>query len=191
MTKRTFFPFFLAAAFAVVAGCATVKVSTSDPSYSFSGVRAYAWAPPSESISHDKNTYVSENVRDLLDAAFAERGWKSVEKGADLLATYYVRIEEHREYADDGEDSDGDGRPAGGLSYSREAKKWSYGELPPDVSVYVVETGTLFLSLKDAATGKIVWAGSAKVRIDRDRSHERLGERVKGAIYGLTARIPR
>lgn len=171
------------------AGCTRMKVSTEVVRpFDFSGVSTYRWVAGPEPDPQPSDTQLYERIRDALGLALQHAGFRAVTADADLQAVCFIRLREQTEYTTPA--GDGQRDFSGGLTFRRDGQGWSYAEREPDINLYTVEIGTLFLLLYDAGTEDLVWRGSLQTRIDRSRPPEEQMERIRQAAEKLVRRIP-
>jgi hypothetical protein len=158
---------------ALISGCNSIKVTTDvDKAYDFTSAKTYQWIPGPTKILEQKDTFLREDIQAALNKEIMKVDLQPVEttEKADLQIAYYVKLKEYQEYSapprrDEREFS-------GGFVYNRDEKGWNYAEREPDLNVYNVEVGTLTLLVYDAKTGKRVWKGTLKTKLDRSKSQE-------------------
>ena len=182
----------LVPALLLVAGCASIKVSSEvDPQYDFSSAKTYRWTmPPSNTVAY-VNLYLERIIHEEIDRALAARGLTMRDdKKTDWIVTAWLQLHEQQEYADTSDAEPDQPILAGGLTRAADGG-WTYAERGPDVNAYIVELGTLTVLVFDGKTGRCVWRGTAKTKIDRSRSDEERRKIIREAVDRLMARFPR
>jgi hypothetical protein len=161
-------PLFLLTACAVLSGCTKLKVTAEqNAAFDYTTVATYQWTPAADPILQEDDTYLNENIQIALNNQLSGRGWNQVMEAAeaDLQVVYYIKLAEQEEYA--GGAMENDNHPvAGGVTFKKDSS-WSYKEAEPDLSVYTIEIGTLYLLIHDAETGEKIWTGTLETRLDR------------------------
>ena len=176
---------------AFMAGCSTMKVTSErDQNHDFSQVKTYQWIASPAEILDDDDIYINEDIQKALNAELIKRGLRPVMNAADadMQVAYYVKLREELEYTEGSGNSDRDF--SGGFVYNREQSSWSYDEREPDLNVYTVEIGTLTMLAYDSKTGKRVWRGNLKTKIERSQPPERQQERIRKATEKLMNIFP-
>jgi len=178
----------LLAATLLAAGCSTMKTSSeSDPAYDFGTISTYQWIDGPAKILESADTYISEDVPLAIDHELAKLNLKRVSTNADMQVAYYLKLKEQQEYTNTAQQ---DRDFSGGFTYNRDSKAWNYEERQPDINVYTVEIGTLAVLAYDAKTGKRIWKGTLKTKIDRSRPREEQIELIQTAAEKLMAKFP-
>ena len=190
MNIKQFLALLLLSAF--ISGCNSIKVTTdADKNYDFSTAKTYQWISGPTKVLEQKDTFLREDIQAALNEEIMKAGLQPVEttENADLQIAYYVKLKEHQEYSapprrDEREFS-------GGFVYNRDSKDWNYAEREPDLNVYNVEVGTLTLLVYDTKTGKRVWKGTLKTKLDRSKSQEIQRPLIQVAAEKIVAKFPK
>lgn len=170
------------------AGCSSMKTTIeSDSNFDFATIQTYQWIDGPAKILESADTYVNDDVPLAIDQEFAKRNLKKVSTNADVQVAYYLKLKEQREYTNTAQQ---EREFSGGFVYNRDSKAWNYEERQPDINVYTVEMGTLVLLVYDTQTGKRVWRGILKTKIDRSRSREEQIDLILAATQKLMERFP-
>jgi len=169
-------------------GCNSMKATSEhDREFDFGKIQTYQWINGPEEILDDADTYINEDIQKALDTELANRGLRQTDASADVQVAYYIKLQEHQEYAAIGtKERDF----SGGFVYNRENSNWSYAEREPDLNAYTIETGNLTVLIYDAETGRRVWRGNLKTKIDRSRPEEKQQAHIRAAAKKLIARLP-
>jgi hypothetical protein len=172
----------------LAAGCNTMKTTVErDSSFDFATVHTYQWIDGPAKILESADAYTNDDVPLAIDQEFALRHLEKVSTNADVQVAYYLKLKEQKEYTNiDQQERDF----SGGFVYNRDSKGWNYEERQPDINVYTVEMGTLALLVYDAKSGKRVWRGTLKTKIDRSRSREEQIELILDASKKLMEKFP-
>lgn len=172
-------------------GCSSLKVRSQKTSdYDFRNVKTYEWVQAPKKILNEDNTYLHENVQIALNNQLVGRGWTQVLESdkADIQIVYYIKLEEHQEYA--GSPQRDDTRVTGGFTYDTNKGAWGYNEQGSDLNIYSVEIGTLFLVIYDAKTGEKLWNGTLETRLDRSTPVEKQKKMLNKIARRIAADIP-
>ena len=178
----------LLAAGLLAPGCSTMKTTAErDPGYDFGSIGTYRWIDGPAKVLEDADTYINDDIPLAIDHELARRNLRKVSSGADIQVAYYLKLRAHQEYTDTTQQ---DRDFSGGFTYSRDSKSWNYAERQPDINVYTVEIGTLTLLVYDAKTGKRIWRGTLKTKIDRSRPRAEQVELIRSAAEKLMEKFP-
>lgn len=181
----------LALSAVLFAGCSSTKVQSSTlTDFDFSRVQTYEWVQAPKKILHESDTYLSENLQTALNDELAGRGWKQVQETdkADLEIVYYMKLQEHTEYA--GPAGKGETQLTGGFTYSTSKGSWDYNDGQSDLSAYTIEVGTVTLLIYDAETGDKLWTGTLETRLNRTTPAEKHRKAMEKIARKIAARIP-
>ena len=114
-----------------------------------------------------------------IDTELTARGYPKTESGADIRVTYYALIS-----ANNNEQVLGQFLPA--------TTMWG---LPPftaqTTSLRVIEKGSLVLDLASIQRDTVIWRGIASAEIDRAATPGQRAARVRSAIKGIVAKLPK
>lgn len=168
----------LAASALVVAGCATIRVSShTDRGVVWSKYATYDWGPadalPAGDPRLDKDPYFEDRVEGEIEKAMAKKGFARAASGRpDLLIHYHASITER-------------------LDVDRLDRNYGYcatAECRPSVARY--EAGTLVVDVVDAASHVLVWRGWAQGSVEgvlgnRDRLRRRIDDSVTQMFESL------
>lgn len=182
----------LALSAALLAGCTSYKVkSKADADFDWASVSAYEWIQAPEKILDEDDTYISKNMQIALNNELTRRGWQQVlaTERADIQVMYYIKLSEHQEYAGPDRQND-EARLTGGFTYSSDKGGWASTDRQSDLSVYTIETGTLYLLINDVRTKKNVWTGTIETRFDRSASLAKRKETLEAVSRKIVSRIP-
>ncbi len=174
----------------ILAGCSSMRATSEyNREFDFGRIQTYQWIGGPEEILDTADTYINEDIQKALDTELANRGLRktSDKTAADVQVAYYIKLQEHQEYASIGMD---ERDFSGGFIYSRENNNWGYVERNPDLNAYTVEIGKLTVLIYDADTGKRIWRGNLQTEIDRSRPHDKQQARIHAAAKKLMDRLP-
>jgi hypothetical protein len=171
------------------AGCNSMKTSFQiDDQYHFANIKTYQWVDGPPQILEKSDTYIISDIQDALDQQLQSKHLEKVSKAqqADIHLAYYLKLKEIKETS-----SSVDHYPrdfSGG--FVRNQDGWGYEERTPDLNVYTLEEGTLVLLAYDPNTGKRVWSGTLKTKIDRSRPHNERMKIIQAAVKKLLRNFP-
>jgi hypothetical protein len=169
----------LAASALVVAGCATIRVSShSDRGLIWSKYTTYDWGPadalPAGDPRLDKDPFFEDRVEGAIEKAMAKRGFVRAPASGqpDLLIHYHASITER-------------------LDVDRLDRSSAYcatAECSSGVTRY--EAGTLVVDIVDATSNVLIWRGWAQGSVEgvlgnRDRLRRRIDESVTRMFESL------
>ena len=178
----------LFAAALLLGGCKSMKTTADrDPNYDFDAIRTYQWTSAPPEVLKTANTYLNEDIPKAIDHELDRRGLELTATNADVRVAYYLKLKEQKEYTDlDQSERDF----AGGFTYSRASKSWEYDKHDPDLTVYTTDIASLTLLVYDGKSGKQVWSGTLKTKIDRSRPRPEQVELVQEATRKLMEKFP-
>ena len=177
------------AALLLFSGCARMKVSSEvETDYDFNAIQTYQWVEPSQDILKQEGAYLNKNLQQALNNELSAKGWRQVLEASEaaIQVTYYVKIQEHLEYVEPAGRSESEF--AGGLVYNKDG--WNYEEREPEQLVYTIETGTLYMTVTDTASGNRVWRGTLQTKMDRSKPIEKQKELFQLAARKLLTQLP-
>ena len=163
----------IAVATLVLAGCATLRVSShTDPGLVWSKYKTFDWGPadalPAGDPRLEKDPFFQDRVSGAIEKAMAGRGFErsAASERPDILIHYHASITNRL----DVNDSDH------GYGYC------ATNDCVPGVTRY--EAGTLVVDMVDAATNVLLWRGWAQGTVegvfgDRDQLGRRIDEGVR------------
>jgi len=163
-----------------LAGCSTVQVDTDyDPGTDFSALRSYAWLSSKQPPTGDPridNPLLDARLRGAIDAELASRGIRAVApEAADFLVAYNVMVENKTDVQ------------TIYRSYGRVG--WG-GAGSVDTVVQQYDEGTLLLDFLHPKDGKLLWRGSARTRLQEQRTPEKRDAYVKKIVAELFKKYP-
>lgn len=182
----------LTSALITLSGCSSMKVTSKrNGSFDFSKVKTYEWVQAPANILEEKDTYNNSNMLQALDQELAHKKWTSVftSDEADIQVSYFIKTEKHTEYA--GPSVSEEPRLTGGFTYNRNSGNWNYNNQQPDLNAYTVETGTLTLLILNAESGKLLWTGSLKTRLDRSLPADKLQKIFERIARKMIVQLPK
>ncbi|MDF7809478.1 DUF4136 domain-containing protein [Pontiellaceae bacterium B12219] len=175
----------------LLCSCSSTKVrSNKKTDYDFKLVKTYQWVPASEEIQEEDDTYLNNSMADALNNQLTARGWQQVEQAAeaDIQLTYYIKLKEQKEYAGPGPNEAH--QVQGGVTYSKDSKSWGYKEPDTNLSLYLVEIGTLHLQITDTEFGDLLWTGTLETQLDRSTPVEKQKEVMQKMARKIIAKVP-
>lgn len=181
----------LAVALALLAGpivrAIDIKVQR-DKSVDMKQIKGWTWSPELGDVkmmltAEDNPAAVKKQLEpvivDAINNELTGRGYPKTETGADIRVTYYALIS-----ANNNEQVMGQFLPA--------TTMWG---LPPftaqTTSIKVIEKGSLVLDLASIQRDMVIWRGIASAEIDRAATPEQRVARVRSAIKGIVAKLPK
>jgi hypothetical protein len=179
--RRHFLSTAIVAAALVLAGCATLRVSShTDRGLVWSKYKTFDWGPadalPAGDPRLDKDPFFQDHIEGAVEKAMAAHGFAraAASETPDVVVHYHANV---RERLDVDEIDRGYGYCA-------------TGDCRPRVSRY--EAGTLVVDIMDAATNVLIWRGWAEGSLDgvlgnRDRLRRRIDESVNQMFETLPA----
>lgn len=169
----------IAAAAAVLAGCATPVDVTVDDLHDFSLARTWEWASRTTHAVDldpgDERTLDALAAR-LVDAALARRGLARGTGGADLLVGYTLEVRRRLRVSNE--------TGAVDLLASHHASP-SYLVQSTQKRVEVVHDGHLLVVVTDGPSGRVVWRGAIRTAREVDFARE-----LSAAVSELFERFP-
>jgi Domain of unknown function (DUF4136) len=176
---------------AIVATGAKVKVTVQrEESFSFVGMRTWAWHPDGAgdvkmALTPDDDPAAVRNrfepvIIDAVGKALTARGLSTAAAGAepDLLVRYYVLISTNMS--------------AQTIGQFVPASAWGLPVFSGATqSLRVYEQGSLILDVRAPKSRELVWRGIAQAEIDRDRKPAERDARLRDAIADLVKKIPK
>ena len=162
----------------LAAGCSPISVTYDyDPDIDFSKMKTYAWymAPPgTPSVDSLTQQRIVRAVEDGLEA----RGFRKAEEGAADVKVHAMASINERIRSQPVTIGVGYGWPAGYIGAREGVEVTSY------------EEGTLILDFIAPATKSLMWRGTAKAAVDRDRKPEEREARIREAVGKILQAFP-
>lgn len=184
--------FFVACAGALLlSGCTSMKVDTkSDASHNFSNMHTYSWIDAPADITKGPQYYPYPALQSIIDQELAEDGLQQniSETPADLQAQSYIVL--LQEKVASAQEQPRDSREFAGGFVLTKNNKIDFKERPPDQNIYVFEYAKLYVVLTERATGKEIWNGSVKSRIDRNKPDHEIRLRIEELAEKLMRSYP-
>ncbi|WP_164021657.1 DUF4136 domain-containing protein [Pyxidicoccus trucidator] len=170
----------------LLAACSGIETNTHyDPASvgKLDGYKTYAWLPAPEGADPRIYNDVTEaQVKKVVDAQLASRGYRKVDENPDFKFGWHGSIDQKMD-VDTVNSYYGYGW---GSWYAPYGPGMSVGATFPQTYVDEYEEGTLILDVVDAGTNKLVWRGTAQAALEDNpspqRREERLGEAVKDVL---------
>ncbi|HZN62170.1 MAG TPA: DUF4136 domain-containing protein [Planctomycetota bacterium] len=162
----------------LAAACAPISVSFDyDPQIDFSKYKTYAWyLPPPGTPGVDSLT--QQRIRRAVDDGLQAKGFRMVEEAsADFKVHAMASITERIRT-----------QPVSmGVGYA-----WPHGYVGAmeGVEVTSYEEGTLIVDVIAPATKNLMWRGTAKAAVERDRTPEQREARIREAIGKILQVFP-
>jgi hypothetical protein len=165
----------------VLAGCSSYRVHTDyDVTADFARLYTYAWIPRSGQGPTDPlidNDLLEKRVRAAVDAELEAKGdLLSDGTTVDFRVNYFVVVRPRTEV----------------YAYpTYYGWGWGWGWWGGS-GVYVeqYDESILVLDIVDAASNRLIWRGSAVVKLRDAPTPEELTERVNGAVHAMLERFP-
>lgn len=189
MNVKPVFPLLITAF--LLTGCTSMKVQTElAGDYDFATAKTFTWIPGPAEILNQEDTYINKDIELALGKELGMAGIREVRESdnPDIHMAYYVKLKEELQYTDAGPQTDREF--SGGFVYERDSGSWSYQEREPDLNVYAVEIGTLTVLAYDAGTGRRIWRGTLRTKLDRSRPEEEQQALIDTVAEKLMGRFP-
>jgi hypothetical protein len=174
-----------------LAACGSSISTDRDPSIPIPAAATYSWggagAPelPGERDPSINNELVHNRIRQAIDREMAGKGFRHVNSGGDFLVHYHIGLEPKTATVVNSSPSR-IARPfiRCGAGRCWTAWRWSYWG-PPEV--YVREDqyfeGSLLIDLTQSSSGKLVWRGIGRERVDEPQvSEDDIGKTVREIV---------
>jgi hypothetical protein len=176
MFRRERYVLLIAAA--VLAGCATMGVSSFvDRTADFSRYHTFGWGPPDALPTGDprldNNPFFKDHLEGAVEKSLAARGFTRAASGTpDLLIHYHASVTQRLEV-------DSADRRFG----------YCYRDCEPHVVQY--DEGTVVLDVVDTRTNKVVWRGWARDTLDGVLENQALMDRkIDEAVQRMMQLFP-
>lgn len=164
-----------------VSACASVAIDRAyDPSFDFVGSTTYDWAPKQPEAGPElPYAELDRVVRQAVDRALADKGFRRSAENPSFLVTYYVGVEEVTEITEDYY-----GYGWGGY--------WGYGWYgPTGVNVSQYDEGTVTIDiLSTEPGGGLVWRGIGRGSINVTSAGRRMEGSVGRAVRDILDKFP-
>jgi hypothetical protein len=166
-------------------GCSQFTVRTrQDPSQDFAALRTFTWVPVSEAAPADQRVQdraVAARLRTAVENELRAKGYSPAEdvQSADFLVNW--RITSTPTSASRGDP----------LYAAWGTGSWTGWDGGAAVYSDNYDTGTLFLSILNPLSKRIVWLGAAEARLLPHVSLERRLARVDAAVHDTLASFPK
>lgn len=159
------------------AACSGIAVRHDyDPEFDFSKLRTYVWhAPPPGTPGVDTLTH--QRIVRAVDEELAARGYQKSEGAADFKVHAMASIRERIST-----------QPVTiGVGYG-----WGYGTLHTveGTEVTSYEEGTLIVDVVEPAKMSLLWRGTARAAVERDRTPEQREARIREAVAKILEPFP-
>ena len=163
----------------VVAGCATMNVSSYvERGIDFAQFRTYDWGPadalPTGDPRLDDDPFFLDHFEGAVEVTMAEKGYRRAEVGMpDLLIHYHAAI-----------------TPRVDINRLDRERGYCYDD---DCRVRTIEseTGTLVIDVVDTRTHKLIWRGWAQHGVvDILNNRDRMETRIDQAVARMLERLP-
>ena len=160
--------------------CASYEIHYDyDVEANFAGYRTYGWAPlpataeQGADAARARNTLLDRRVRSAVDAVLALEGFTPADP-PDVLVVYHTGLKDRVDITDWG--------------YTYSGTYWGWAGRDIDAQTYT--EGTLIVDLVDAATGQLVWRGSATGAIDPERTPEERDRAMQKVVAKIFEKYP-
>ncbi|MEX0975722.1 MAG: DUF4136 domain-containing protein [Woeseia sp.] len=170
----------------IVSGCASAPTifSDFDRSADFSAYKTYGFASELGTDRAGYSTLVTEHFKRAVSRELDARGYQYSESNPDLLANFYVAIQEKTDIRSTPAPTVG----AGYYGY-RYGLYTSWPAYSPNVRTVHYKTGTANVDLIDARRKQLVWEAVAEGRV-RDESLANPGEAIDSLVADLFDHYP-
>ncbi len=173
---------FIAAAGLVLAGCASVPVSTDyDPAFDFGPYRSFSWLEEKQPLTGDlrlDNPLLDQRLREAIERALIARGYKKSGGAADFVVGYHLSLTQRYDVS----------TLQSHYGYGPGWNRVGYG--PADTIVTEYEEGTLVIDVVDRAADRLVWRGQAYGRVRESAAPEEREQRVNRVVESILADFP-
>jgi len=162
----------------LAAACAPISVTDDyDTQTDFTKLRTYAWhVAPAGAPAVDSLT--QQRIVRAVDDALEAKGFRKADSGTPdfkvhTMASVSQRIQTQPVTV--------------GVGYA-----WRYGYVAAGegVEVTAYDEGTLILDVISTATKNLVWRGTARGAVERDRTPEEREARIRDAVFKVIERFP-
>lgn len=173
---------------AVIGGCSGISVTQDyDTSVDFSRLKTYAWDAQAQRKTDNEpadNSLVKMRVRSAVDRELAAKGYQKVDTSqANSLVAYSYTIQE-RTGSDNVRTGVGIGVGTGSRG-SFGGVGFGFGQ--GDQSY---EQDTLTIDMVDPKSGKLIWRGFARQRLERQSDPEKTTARFNATVAAILAQFP-
>jgi hypothetical protein len=163
-----------------IAACASVTTSFDyDKSADFSKYKTYAYTEHTQKLP-EINSLDRDRILAAIDSEMAKKGYTKSDSNSDVLVDVFLKTEE--EMTATATNTGGYGR--WGYGYG-----WGGGTTHVDYNKYT--KGTMFISLVDSSTEKIVWQGRGTKTLNENVKPEKKEANIKSAITMIFAKYPK
>ena len=162
--------------------------SDGDPSFSFAGLKTWAWHPDGagdvrQAISKDTDPKeiarrVDPIILPAIERELQSRGFTKTTGTADLYVHYYVlaTMNQMSQYMG---------------QFVATIPEWGLPPFAPvTTALEIYATGTLIIDMTSPTKQAIVWRGSAQRKIDLDKPDKERRKVLEGAIRDLIRKFP-
>jgi len=166
---------------ALLVACSQFHVrSDFDPKADFAPLRTYAWLPLDQVDRADQSVpdrYLDKRLRSAVDTELGAKGYAPAGSGApDFFLNYRLATE-----------------PAdamGGRQAFPHATAWSGWWGAEALYRESYDAGTLFITVIDGRSHRLVWLGAAQARLLPHASLEKKAKRVDAVVHQILADFP-
>lgn len=164
----------------IIAACSSVTTSFDyDKTAEFSKYQTYAFTEHTEKLP-EINQLDRDRILAAIDTEMSKRGYTKSDASSDVLVDVFLKTEE--EISATATNTGGYGR--WGYGYG-----WGGGTTHVDYNKYT--KGTLFISLVDRSTEKIVWQGRGTKTLNENVKPEKKEQNIKSAIAAIFMKYPK
>ena len=164
----------------------TIK-SEADPSFTFAGLKTWAWHPDGTGnvrmavTANSRPDELKGRVEPVLVPAVEReltgRGFTKVDASPDLFVFYYLLVTV--------------GQSAQEMGQFSSIAQWGLPPFAPQTTALrAFPAGTLILDISSAARREVVWRGAAQGEIDLEKKPEERKERLTRVVHDLLQRFP-
>ena len=189
-------PRLLIATATFLSACSTVQIDSEyDKQTDFTRLKTFGWVETTSPVAAGDpridDKVLQARVQVAVNRELEAKGLRRVDNGnADVLANYYVNIEEKmtgERVNDKYGYSQGDGWTQG----ARQGWSWGLGanDAPSAPATYY-EEGSIIIDLVDPASRHLIWRGSARTVVELDNDEEVRRQRLNEAIQRIFTQYP-
>jgi len=172
----------VAATFAVLGACSTLKVDTDwNTTIDFTQYKTFNFKEDSLPYS----TFTQQRLRSTIESTLLSKGVARSETNPDLILVYRVNLSTQTQYTTVSSGGYGYGPAWGGYGYGGYGGYGGVGV--SQTTAQEIPYGALTIALVDAKLNSLVWRGKADAQIGDTQSNAQL---VQDAITQLFAQFP-
>ncbi|MCL1078299.1 DUF4136 domain-containing protein [Parashewanella spongiae] len=155
-----------------------------DPQVNFSNFKTYAWiVKKTDDSGYHLDGLMEQRVHDAVDAQLSAKGISKVdETSADILVNYLTKTDKKVDV--DTFNSNFGYNPYYGRNW------WWGGSTQTQTTVREYEINTLMVDVVDNKTKKLIWRGSIKDTLKKNKTPQQKTESINKAISQVMANFP-